>query len=225
MRSVVLFLAVVIPLLGWLGFIQAGKLVERMAATPGWLTGTRMGLTQAPQDELQAILDFMPFQIGIFLAILASVFVARYLRLCTGIGMAWFGSSIRKGNRCQGRRTDDFGIHPDGRHSTRFRLRWAGTLHDLPVQVTQGLADLDKPSELEAKALGRITAPVDVRLATAKRDRAATFRLSPSAAERDGPRRSTARRFKDKNAKWPSCSSIYAARRNSARIACLMMSC
>ena len=96
------FLAVVIPLLGWLGFIQAGKLVERMAATPGWLTGTRMGLTQAPQDELQAILGFMPFQIGIFLAILASVFVARYLRR---LYRNWHGVvriKYPEGNRCQG---------------------------------------------------------------------------------------------------------------------------
>jgi adenylate cyclase len=37
-------IAVVVPLLGWLGFIQAGKLVERMANTPGWLKGTRMEL-------------------------------------------------------------------------------------------------------------------------------------------------------------------------------------
>ena len=183
-------LAVVIPLLGWLGFIQAGKLVERMAATPGWLTGTRMGLTQAPQDELQAILDFMPFQIGIFLAILASVFVARYLRR---LYRNWHGVvriKYPEGKSMSG---------PVGPTILEF-IQTAGIPHasvcggrgrctTCRVQVTQGLADLDKPSELEAKALGRITAPVDVRLACQarpRRDVSIVPLLPPNATARDG---------------------------------------
>ena len=73
-------MAVVIPLLGWLAFIQAGKLVERMAPVPGWLKGVRMSHGQAPAEELNAGFAMIPISLGVLGGMLISVFVARFIR-------------------------------------------------------------------------------------------------------------------------------------------------
>ena len=123
-------------------------------------------------------------------SILASVFVARYLRRLYRNRHGVVRIKYPEGKSMSG---------PVGPTILEF-IQTAGIPHasvcggrgrctTCRVQVTQGLADLDKPSELEAKALGRITAPVDVRLACQarpRRDVSIVPLLPPNATARDG---------------------------------------
>lgn len=183
-------IAVVIPLLGWLGFIQAGKLVERMANTPGWLKGTRMEVLQAPQEELSAALAVVPIALSVYGVMLVAVLVARYIRrlyrnrrgvirieypggrvISAPVGPTILEISQTAGiphaSVCGGR----------GRCTT------------CRVQIVAGAGELAMPSELEAKALRRIKAPPDVRLACQtrpSRNLAVAPLLPPTATARDG---------------------------------------
>lgn len=182
--------AVVIPLLGWLGFIQAGKLVERMASVPGWLKGVRMGLGQAPAEQLAAALNAIPISYGAFAAMLGAVFLARYIRRLYRNRHGVVRINYPEGKVMSG---------AVGPTILEF-IQTAGIPHasvcggrgrctTCRVQITQGLGDLDKPSDLEAKALGRITAPSDVRLACQarpRRDISIVPLLPPNATARDG---------------------------------------
>ena len=182
--------AVVIPMLGWLGFVQAGKLVDRMASVPGWLKGVRMGLTQAPPEELATILKAIPFSIGVFVTILAAVLLARVLRRLYRNRHGVVRINYPEGKTMSGAM---------GPTILEF-IQTAGIPHaavcggrgrctTCRVQITQGLADLERPSEIEMKALGRITAPADVRLACQarpRRDVSIVPLLPPSATARDG---------------------------------------
>ena len=182
--------ALVIPLLGWLGFIQAGKHVERLMSDPGWLESIRTGLRQAPQDELAVALKVVPSMFGLFAVMLVAVFVARYLRRLYrnrhGVMKIFYpGGKVMLG--------------PAGPTIMEF-IQTAGIPHasvcggrgrctTCRVQIARGLAKLDRPSELEAKALSRISAPEDVRLACQARPRGDITiipLLPPSATARDG---------------------------------------
>ena len=182
--------ATVIPLLGWLGFIQAGKLIEPMAASPGWLQSVRIGLEQAPQSEVNEVLDFIPISFGIFVAILASVFIARFLRRLYRNRLGVVQIRYVHGKTISG---------PVGQTILEF-IQTAGIPHasvcggrgrctTCRVQVTEGLTNLDTASELEAGALARISAPRDVRLACQTRpqhDVSIIPLLPPNATARDG---------------------------------------
>ena len=183
-------IALVIPLLGWLGFIQAGKRVEQMMSDPDWLESIRMGLRQAPQDELAAVLKVVPLMFGLFAAMLVAVFVARYLRRLYRSRHGVMKISYPEGKVMLG---------PVGPTIMEF-IQTAGIPHasvcggrgrctTCRVQIARGLGELDRPSELEAKALGRISAPEDVRLACQvrpRRDITIIPLLPPSATARDG---------------------------------------
>lgn len=183
-------LAVVIPLLGWLGFIQAGKLVERMASVPGWLKGVRMGLGQAPAEELNAVFTMIPISLGVLAGLLIAVFVARFLRRLYRNRHGVVRINYPEGKVMSG---------AVGPTILEF-IQTAGIPHasvcggrgrctTCRVQIAKGLADVDKPSELEAKALGRISAPDDVRLACQvrpRRDITIVPLLPPTATARDG---------------------------------------
>ena len=182
--------ATVIPLLGWLGFIQAGKLIERKATNPGWLQSVRKGLTEAPQSEVQFLLDCIPISFGVFVATLASVFIARFIRRIYRNRLGVVRIKYANGKTMSG---------PVGQSILEF-IQTAGIPHasvcggrgrctTCRVQVTEGMTDLDKASELEAKALGRISAPQDVRLACQtrpQRDVSIVPLLPPNATARDG---------------------------------------
>ena len=182
--------ATVIPLLGWLGFIQAGKLIERKATNPGWLQSVRKGLTEAPQSEVQFALDCIPISFGVFVATLASVFIARFIRRIYRNRLGVVRIKYANGKTMSG---------PVGQSILEF-IQTAGIPHasvcggrgrctTCRVQVTEGMTDLDKASELEAKALGRISAPQDVRLACQtrpQRDVSIVPLLPPNATARDG---------------------------------------
>ena len=182
--------ATVIPLLGWLGFIQAGKLIERKATNPGWLQSVRKGLTEAPQSEVQFVLDCIPISFGVFAATLASVFFARFIRRIYRNRLGVVRIKYANGKTMSG---------PVGQSILEF-IQTAGIPHasvcggrgrctTCRVQVTEGMTDLDKASELEAKALGRISAPQDVRLACQTRPQhnvSIVPLLPPNATARDG---------------------------------------
>ena len=182
--------ATVIPLLGWLGFIQAGKLIERKATNPGWLQSVRKGLTEAPQSEVQFVLDCIPISFGVFAATLASVFIARFIRRIYRNRLGVVRIKYANGKTMSG---------PVGQSILEF-IQTAGIPHasvcggrgrctTCRVQVTEGMTDLDKASELEAKALGRISAPQDVRLACQTRPQhnvSIVPLLPPNATARDG---------------------------------------
>tara|TARA_Y100001934_G_scaffold258296_1_gene328354 strand:+ start:607 stop:2307 length:1701 start_codon:yes stop_codon:yes gene_type:complete len=183
-------LAVVIPLLGWLGFIQAGKLVERMASVPGWLKGVRMGLGQAPAEELNAVFTMIPISLGVLGGMLVAVFVARFIRRLYRNRHGVVRISYPEGKVMSG---------AVGPTILEF-IQTAGIPHasvcggrgrctTCRIQIARGLAEVDKPSELEAKALDRISAPNDVRLACQvrpRRDIRIVPLLPPTATARDG---------------------------------------
>ena len=183
-------LAVVIPLLGWLGFIQAGKLVERMASVPGWLKGVRMGLGQAPAEELSAVYTMIPISLGVLGGMLIAVFVARFIRRLHRNRHGVVRINYPEGKVMSG---------AVGPTILEF-IQTAGIPHasvcggrgrctTCRVQIARGLAEIDKPSELEAKALDRISVSNDVRLACQVRPRsdiAIVPLLPPTATARDG---------------------------------------
>jgi len=183
-------IAVVIPLLGWLGFIQAGKRVERMASVSGWSDFIREGLSKAPQDELASVLNVTPATLGGFVALLTAVLVARYLRRLYRNRRGVIKITCPGGRGLSG---------PVGPTILEF-LQTAGVPHasvcggrgrctTCRVQIAKGLPELDRPSQLEAKALAGISAPDDVRLACQVRPRqniTIVPLLPPSATARDG---------------------------------------
>ena len=91
------------------------------------------------------------------------------------------------------------------------------------VQIARGLAEVDKPSELEAKALGRISASNDVRLACQvrpRRDITIVPLLPPTATARDGRLPGG---VQGQEARSRSCSSICADPPSLAKIGCPTM--
>jgi adenylate cyclase len=176
--------------LGWLGFIQAGKLVDRLASVPGWLKSVRIGLVQAPPEELAAILKTIPLSFGIFVAILATVLLARVLRRLYQNRHGVVRINYPKGKTMSGAMGPtilEFIQTAGIPHASVCGGR--GRCTTCRIQITQGLANLEPPSEIEAKALSRITAPTDVRLACQarpRRDLSIVPLLPPSATARDG---------------------------------------
>lgn len=184
--------AVIIPLLGWLGFVQAGKLVERLSNVPGWLKGTHMGLTQAPPDELAAALNVIPIALSIYAAMLATVFVARYIRRLyrnqRGVVQIQYPGG-RAVTSAVGPTILEISQTAGIPHASVCGGR--GRCTTCRVQIAEGAEHLELPSELEAKALRRIQAPPDIRLACQTRPRrnlSIAPLLPPTATARDGRR-------------------------------------
>jgi adenylate cyclase len=181
---------VVIPLLGWLGFVQAGKLVERMTSVPGWMKGVRMGLLQAPPEKLAAVLNLVPISIGVFVAILVAALLARVVRRLYRNRHGVVRINYPEGKTMSGAMGPtilEFIQTAGIPHASVCGGR--GRCTTCRVQITQGIAGLEPPSEIEAKALHRITAPADVRLACQARpqhDVSIVPLLPPSATARDG---------------------------------------
>ncbi len=180
----------VIPLLGWLSFIQAGKLVERMASVLGWFKGVRMDLGQAPAEELNAVYTIIPMSLGVLDGILSAVFVARFIRRLYRNRHGVARINYPEGKVMSG---------AVGPTILEF-IQTAGIPHasvcgglgrcpTCRVQIARRLAEVDKPSEHEAKALGRISAPNGVRLACQvrpRRDITIVPLLLSTATARDG---------------------------------------
>lgn len=183
---------VLVPVVSWLGFARAGMEVEGLATRPGWLAATREGLVRAPREALDAYLQLVPIGMALFLATTAMVLLARYLRTLYQrrhgtlrirypggrVATVPVGLSILETSQMQG--------IP---HASVCGGR--GRCTTCRVQVVEGCGDLDPPSELEAKALARIQAAGDVRLACQTRphhDITILPLLPPTATAQDGRR-------------------------------------
>ncbi len=159
-------LAIVLPLLGLLGFMVAGLEVRRLAEDPQWLAALQA--TAGLPD--QAGLDRLDWLFRLFLAIYLSLFVvtlvARQLR-----------------NVWDQRRGAVHVTYPSGRRIPAIAgatildvSRAAGIPHasvcggrgrcsTCRVRVTSGFETLPEPDEAEQRVLARVGAPPQVRLA------------------------------------------------------------
>jgi adenylate cyclase len=166
LRGIALVVAVLVPLLAWLGIIQSGREVAAAAAIPGWSAAASTG-TNPPDPEAAAALERIgDGLIAFFVASLAAVLLGRLARRLwlhrrgtiriaypggRSIGVLP-GTSVLEASRlariphasiCGGR----------GRCST-CRVRVRGSLSCVPP-----------PSENEQRVLSRIRAVGSVRLA------------------------------------------------------------
>jgi adenylate cyclase len=189
--------ALLVPVLGLLGFVSAGRTVGRMAeADPGFRLDTVID-TNAPEASQVAYLYQLEnwILLGLAAAILLTL-VARALRLYLE------------------RREGIVRItYPDGRTvsvNPGMTILEASQLNDIPhaavcggrgrcstcrVRVNSSLETLSDPNESEQKVLRRVGAAPDVRLACQTRpseDASVTPLLPPNASPRDGFAKSAA---------------------------------
>ncbi|HTO81921.1 MAG TPA: adenylate/guanylate cyclase domain-containing protein [Methylomirabilota bacterium] len=184
--------ALLIPLLGFLGFAVGGRDVARLAQDPAWLAQATAAIRfpdEAAVDHLYALEHW--FWFGFALA-LAGVFAARALR------------------RWLTRRRAVAVIYPDGRlveiqpgTTILEASRMAGIPHasvcggrgrcsTYRVRISEGLKRLSAASEAERRVLDRVGAPPNVRLACQTRPLAAVSvvpLLPPTATPRDAQAR------------------------------------
>lgn len=190
-------MALLVPVLGLLGFVSAGRAVGRLVeADPGFLLDTVIE-TNAPDDAQVAYLHQMETWIllGLGAAILLTL-AARAFRLYLE------------------RRAGIIRItYPDGRTvsvSPGTTILEASQLHDIPhaavcggrgrcstcrVRINGSLGTLSEPDESERKVLRRVGAAPDVRLACQTRpseDTSVSPLLPPNASPRDGFAKSAA---------------------------------
>ena len=160
-------LAVLLPVLGLLGFARAGTDVLALATDPEARSAILSGWTDAPRDGRRFILALEPKVLWVMAALLALVLVAREIR-----------RQVRR------RRKHDYALeHPTAGSITAKAgqtileaLRVAGIPHasvcggrarctTCRVRVGAGFEHLPAPREIEAAALERIGASDNVRLA------------------------------------------------------------
>ncbi|MCC6470013.1 MAG: 2Fe-2S iron-sulfur cluster binding domain-containing protein [Alphaproteobacteria bacterium] len=183
-------LALLLPVLALLGFVDAGREVERLMADPDWLKSLATRMRFPDQQQVAAIYRIADGIMWGFAALVAGAYLARAGRSALlrrkGFVRVTFpdrrvieiapGASIldasRQGNIphaevCGGR----------GRCST------------CRVRVSRGLDSLPPPSDAERRVLERISAAPNVRLACQTRpasDVTVMPLLPPSATARDG---------------------------------------
>jgi adenylate cyclase len=183
-------IAVLLPVLALLGFVDAGREVERLMADPDWLKSLATRMRFPNQEQVAAIYRIADAIMWGFAALVTAILVARGVRSAIarrrGILRVTFpdrrvieiapGATILDASRqgaiphaevCGGR----------GRCST------------CRVRVSRGLDQLPAPSDAERKVLERIAAAPNVRLACQTRpaaDVTVTPLLPPTATARDG---------------------------------------
>ncbi len=159
-------LALLVPVLGLLGFAIAGREVTRLAAQPGWLPETLAGFNLQSAAALAELGELLSTVYWIFGAMLVIAFGARAVR------------SLIERQRGLVRLT-----YPGGRvveaapGPTILEISW---LHGIPhaavcggrgrcstcrVRITNGIETLPKPSAAEQAVLARVNATPNVRLA------------------------------------------------------------
>jgi adenylate cyclase len=193
LQPAALVLAVLVPVLSLLGFIEAGRHVAALAADPGWTREAFARMT-LPSPEAQRTLEQITnglswFFAGMVAAVLLARFIRRVWRRRHGVVRVGYpdgrfvevtpGTSVLEASRiagiphasvCGGR----------GRCST-CRVRVRGEIHSI-----------DPPSGNELRVLRRIGARPNIRLACMLRPRGAvevTPLLPPLAVAADGRRR------------------------------------
>ncbi|MEX2409311.1 MAG: adenylate/guanylate cyclase domain-containing protein, partial [Rhodovibrionaceae bacterium] len=185
LRSPLLALVTVFPMISLAGVLAGGREVQRLAADPAWLEQARARIDFASGDELRLLIALENGFLGLFLGLLLAVLAARALRRLverrrglveiayvdgkrvrvtpgTTLLEASRGAGIPHASLCGGR----------GRCST------------CRVEVSRGLEDLPVPSEAERKVLDRLGLGARVRLACQTRPGSAVTvtPLLPAAA-------------------------------------------
>jgi len=178
--------ALLLPLLGLLGFWRAGlDVLARDAADPGYRAELFAAYAAATPEQIETIYGVGPILIGVFAGTLGLVLLARLVR------RAW---RTRHGR---------FRVaHPAGRpvaapvgQTLLEAIRGAGLPHaavcggrgrctTCRVRVGAGFDDLPPADAIERKALDRIAAPPPVRLACQvrpRRDLSVTPLVDPAA--------------------------------------------
>ncbi len=160
-------IAVLLPLIAFLGFYRAGLSVDAlMASDPTWLDTTFQPVRDLTPEQYAFLLSREDWAIGIFLALLAATLLAREVR-----------RQIRK-------RFGSYRLtHSSGRTITADKgttileaVRAVAIPHasvcggrgrctTCRIRIDDGLEALDPPNETEQAALEKIDAPADVRLA------------------------------------------------------------
>src|SRR6266404_3143279 len=193
LQAPALTVAVLVPVLSLLGFIEAGRQVAALAADPGWTAKAFAKMTLPSPDAARALDRITDILTWFFAAAVAAVLLARLVR------RVW---QRRRGLVRIG--------YPDGRFvevmpgtSVLEASRIAGIPHahvcggrgrcsTCRVRVRGEIRSLDPPGEEEARVLRRIGATPNVRLACQLRPRGAvevTPLLPPFAHAADGQRR------------------------------------
>jgi adenylate cyclase len=189
--------ALLVPVLGLLGFAVAGREVAARVAAAGGSPGAALGIRPADRAAQARIPRLVDAAVGGYAALLAAAMAVRAAR------------------RWRDRRRPRVRVgYPDGRqlavslgHSVLEVSRMAGIPHasvcggrgrcsTCRVRVTRGASALPAPAPAERRVLARVGAPPDVRLACLLRPRAdveVVPLLPVSARASDGhPRESAA---------------------------------
>jgi adenylate cyclase len=184
-------LALLIPVLGLLGFVNGGRTVGQLVAgDPGFRLDVALD-TRAPTAEQGAALGVLEDRIFIFLAaLLVGTLIARALRLYKERRRGIIRVSYPAGRIVEsapGSSVLETSHLNEIAHAAVCGGR--GRCSTCRVRVSSDLAALPEPSEAEQKVLARVRAAPDVRLACQLRptaDISVTPLLPPNASPRDG---------------------------------------
>ncbi len=186
-------LAVLIPILSVLGFLRAGLSVLDAAADPGWAERVFAEAMAAPPEAHAMVKDIQTRLLILFYGAVAAVLVARVIRRLYRnrhgtVRMRMPGGQTVTAPRGQ---TILEAVRAAGLpHASVCSGR--GRCTTCRVRVGTGGDDLPPPNEIEARALTRISAPPNVRLACQvqpQKDVVIVPLLPPTASVRDANRR------------------------------------
>ena len=178
-------LAGLLPILAMMGFVRAGLTLAPLAATPGW-TERLFAPFQSSDAALNALYGSLEVvSLAVFAGLLVAVLLARQIRHFIRSRYGSFRMLMPTGRRV---------MAPVGMTMLEA-IRAAGIPHasvcggrgrctTCRVRVSDGLQELHDPNETERKALLRIEAPDNVRLACQtrpRRDLSVTPLLPPTA--------------------------------------------
>ncbi|MCZ6588661.1 MAG: adenylate/guanylate cyclase domain-containing protein [Alphaproteobacteria bacterium] len=183
--------ALLIPVLGLLGFVNGGRAVGQLVANdPGFRLDLALD-TNAPTPDQAAQLGVLEDRIFIFLgALLVGTLLARAIRLYAERRRGVLSITYPAGRIAEaapGSSVLDVSLLNDIPHASVCGGR--GRCSTCRVRVNSDLAALPEPSDAELKVLRRVKAAPDVRLACQLRptdDISVTPLLPPNASPRDG---------------------------------------
>ena len=184
-------LALLVPVLGLLGFVNGGRAVgQLLAEDPGFRLDLALDIN-APTPEQAAALGVLEDRIFIFFgALVVGTLIARAFRLYTerrrGIVRVTYPAG-RIVEAVPGSSVLEASLLNDVPHASVCGGR--GRCSTCRVRINSDLAVLPQPSDAETKVLRRVRAAPDVRLACQLRpteDISVTPLLPPNATPRDG---------------------------------------
>ena len=186
-------LAVLIPILSVLGFLRAGLSVLDAAAEPGWAERVFNAARTTPPEARALVGQIEVGLLVLFYGAVAAVLAARVVRRLYRNRHGTFRMRMPGGQTVTAPRGQTIleAVRAAGlSHASVCGGR--GRCTTCRVRVGTGGDDLPPPNEIEARALTRISAPPNVRLACQVRpqkDVVIVPLLPPTASVRDANRR------------------------------------